>query len=68
MTREQLITKIKTKMDIELTDTSADYYSSFYNPLIDECLSIVANTVLPYQDKFELSYGGEITEDSEVNE
>lgn len=68
MTREDLITKIKAKMDIETSDTSNDYYSSFYDSMIDECLSIIANTVLPYQKKIEISYGGKINSSDEVSD
>lgn len=49
MTRDDLIKNIKIKMDADLSSDSEDYYSDYYNTLIDECLSVVANTSLPYQ-------------------
>lgn len=67
MTREQLINRIKAKMDVDVNDTSQDYYSGFYDGLIDECLNIVANTVLPYQNKIEIFYGGEIEDSTSLD-
>ena len=54
MTREDLIQKIRVKCDIDPTDTNDDYYANYYDSLIDECLSTIANTVLPYQNKIEV--------------
>lgn len=68
MTREDLIQKIRVKCDIDPTDTNDDYYANYYDSLIDECLSIVANTVLPYQNKIEVFYDGEFDESTELSE
>jgi hypothetical protein len=52
--KQDLIYNIKIKMDVEPTQDSDDYYESYYDHLIDECLSIVANTALPYQKVMEV--------------
>lgn len=58
MKRDDLITAIKVKMDIDPADND-DYYKNFYNTIINECLSVIANSVLPYQRVIEVLYGGE---------
>ena len=59
MKREELVNAIKLKMDIDPADND-DYYKNFYNTLINECLSNIVNTVLPYQRKIEVFYGGKL--------
>ena len=48
-------------------DTNDDYYANYYDSLIDECLSTIANTVLPYQNKIEVYYGGEFDENTTLS-
>ena len=45
-------------MDMDPTADSEDYYLNYYNTLINECLSVIANTVLPYQQKMEVNWLG----------
>lgn len=56
MTRDDIIKKIQIKMDI--TPGTSDYYDDMFDPLIDEALSVIANTVLPYQNQIVINYGG----------
>lgn len=51
MTKQDLIKKIQIKMDIDPTTTAIenDYYKNYYDSLIDEGLSVIANTVIPNQ-------------------
>lgn len=49
MTKQELIYDIRVKMDTDFASDSDDYYANYYDTLINEALSIVANTVLPYQ-------------------
>lgn len=67
MTREDLIEKIRIKCDMDPVSTNDDYYVNYYDSLIDECLSVVANTVLPYQNKIEVFYGGLFDETTELS-
>lgn len=67
MTREDLIEKIRIKCDMDPVNTNDDYYVNHYDSLIDECLSVVANTVLPYQNKIEVFYGGLFDETTELS-
>lgn len=54
MTRQDIIKKTQVKMDS--VDSNDDYYKDYYNPLIDEALSVIANTVLPYQNQIIVKY------------
>lgn len=67
MTRDELINAIKVKMDIDPSDND-DYYKNFYNPIINECLSMIANTVLPYQRVIEVNYGGKLRHEVNLDE
>jgi hypothetical protein len=63
MKRSDLIKQTLIKMDMDPNSTDDEYYSSYYNHLINECLAIVANTVLPYQKKIKAtSEGNDIVE------
>ena len=55
VTRQDLIYNIRVKMDSDPNVDTEDYYLNYYDTLIDECLSVVANTVLPYQKAMEFS-------------
>ena len=62
MTKQELITNIKLKMDNDALDNIDDYYTFYYTSLIDECLSLVANTVIPYQGCFVKNWGGYVSD------
>jgi hypothetical protein len=51
VTKQELIKKIQIKMDIDPTTSGIDndYYKNYYDSLIDEGLSVIANTVIPNQ-------------------
>ena len=68
MTKQELITNIRLKMDNDALDNIDDYYTSYYMSLIDECLSVVANTVIPYQGCFVKNWGGYVSDTSCLNE
>ena len=62
MNKGQLYTKIRHKMDmLDVESNTDDYYAEAYPTYIDECLSLIANTVLPYQKIIEVNYGGKLT-------
>ena len=62
MNKGQLYTKIRHKMDmLDVESNTDDYYAEAYPTYIDECLSLIANTVLPYQKIIEVKYGGKLT-------
>lgn len=67
ITRQDLIYNIRVKMDSDPNVDTEDYYLNYYDTLIDECLSVVANTVLPYQKAMEFSWGGYFEDDMEIN-
>lgn len=58
MTYDNILAAIRAKMDLDTSGTDDEYYSNFYDVYIDECLSVIANTVMPYQAKIEIIYGG----------
>ena len=43
---------------MDITPGTSDYYDDMFDPLIDEALSVIANTVLPYQNQIVINYGG----------
>lgn len=47
-------------MDMDPNSTDDEYYSGYYDHLINECLSVIANTVLPYQKVFKTSWNGAV--------
>lgn len=53
-------------MDLDPSSTD-DYYKDMYDPLIDEALSVVANTVLPYQQELVIEFGGDISSPDNLN-
>lgn len=62
MNKGQLYTRIRHKMDmLDIQSNTDDYYAEAYPTYIDECLSLIANTVLPYQKIIEVNYGGKLT-------
>ena len=49
------------------TGTDEDYYRDYYDTLIDECLSVIANSAVPYQAVMEFKWGGYIEEDTVID-
>lgn len=68
MTKEQLKYNIRVKLDTNPGDDTEDYYADYYDSLIDECLSVVANATIPYQKTITIKWGGYIDDLSKLND
>lgn len=70
MTRQELIKNIVIKMDGDITSAGMedDYYKDYYDTLINECLSVIANTVVPNQKHMLFNWLEYIYDESELKE
>lgn len=57
---------IKMDGDVSAAGQEGDYYKDYYNTLINECLSVIANTVVPNQKVMTFTWKGYLHSDDEL--